>query len=129
MKKAFSMAAVAGVATGVTLEQHGMAGIQEVMDHFFPGIMTIGCAAMMPVAQEEIARQHPKLWEYVARHGSIQGAENAARFLKAVTMELGETLELDGPLEVSEGEATQRFADFTIRRLLRLELSRQRPAV
>jgi hypothetical protein len=59
MTKTFSTAAVLGVYTGRILNSDGFAPIHEVMDFFFPGIMTLGCAHMLDVASAEVARQYP----------------------------------------------------------------------
>ena len=48
--KAFDSLAVAGVYTGMVLEEGG--GIHEVMDHLYPGIMTLGTAVMQPAWRE-----------------------------------------------------------------------------
>ena len=54
---------VVGVATGFTLKENAMIEIHEVMDHLYPGIMTIGIAMMAESAKEEVLAQIPELRE------------------------------------------------------------------
>jgi cytochrome b subunit of formate dehydrogenase len=63
MTKELPIADVLTVVTGIQLVKGG--DFQAVMDVLFPGIFTIGCAAMQPKAAEEIQRQHPKLREFI----------------------------------------------------------------
>lgn len=107
--KDFPVAAVGGVCTGICL--NSFSGIHEVMDHLYPGIMTIGCAAMMTRARDELYRQHPKLREFVRVNGIPEGAEQAATFRQLLRMHFGETLSTEGPVEVSEAEARQAFEE------------------
>jgi hypothetical protein len=106
VKKAFPTLDVMGVYTGFVLNPKGFAGTHEVMDHFYPGIMTIGTAAMAPNASKEIARQIPEVatvsgdpakWE--------EYGHDAVRLL-------GPTLELDGPLNPSTAEVSGAFESF-----------------
>jgi len=83
---------VLGTYTGFVLKRGGFSEIHEVLDHLYPGIMTLGCAHMAKTAAKEIARQHPELaelgeciksnWEDYAHRG-------LARF--------GEFISVDGP--------------------------------
>ena len=83
---------VLGVLTGIVLKDHGFSEIHEVMDHFYPGIMTIGVAMMGDTARREVLRQHPELAELppCTKENFVQYAADAlARF--------GETISLIGP--------------------------------
>lgn len=116
MKKSFRIESVLGIVTGFVLEDGGFGGMQELMDHFYPGIMTIGCAAMSPAAKAEILRQHPKLRE-VAVHcpeGGRLTSEQIADFLRYARVCVGDTLEIQGPLEVSSDEAAKAFSEFLV---------------
>jgi len=44
--RTFKTIAVLEVYGGLVLEDGGFGDVQDVMDHFWPGIMTLGCAAM-----------------------------------------------------------------------------------
>ena len=105
--KQFPIAAIGGVLSGTCLEERGMAGIQSVMDHFYPGIMTIGCAAMQPAAAAEIRRQLPALAEWF---GMFHHVKDYSAFVESTRREFGDTLPLDGPLEVSDSEVEAAFA-------------------
>lgn len=100
------------VATGIMLAKG--ADFQGVMDHFYPGIMTIGCAAMQPAAADEIQRQHPKMREFIRVHGgglsgNVQAIED---FVQLARTCFGQTLTLEGPLEVSNAEVADAFLAF-----------------
>ena len=55
MKKSFPTLDVATVATGIMLRKG--ADFQGVMDHFYPGIFTIGCAAMHAEGEDSSGSQ------------------------------------------------------------------------
>lgn len=93
MKKEFDTLAVLGVYTGRVLEEGGMNGIHEVMDHFYPGIMTIGLAVMADRAKEEVLAQHPELAELPECTG-----ESYKDFVIEALKKLPKTLPLEGPL-------------------------------
>lgn len=106
--KAFPTLAVAGVYTGRLLAPGGFGDIHEVMDHLFPGIMTIGVAAMADVASAEVARQLPQL----ATLGK-PGDNDWQQYADRVVRELGPELSMHGPMAISDaaiGAAFDRFA-------------------
>lgn len=118
MKKAFRVEAVAGVATGVALEQVGsMAGIRQVMNHFYPGIMDGGMAAMQPVAAAEVYRQCPALRSFVDKHGEPDGyaADALDSYCRSLRMDIGEMVTLDGPIAVDLADAGRRVRDIATR--------------
>jgi hypothetical protein len=103
--KKFSTLAVLGAYSGRVLEDHGFASIHEVMDHFYPGIMTIGVAAMGKLAAIEIKRQVPAVEDF--RDGEDWRAY-AARGIET----FGSTIELQGPLDPDPQTVKAAFDDF-----------------
>ena len=91
--KAFPTLAVLGVWSGVCLER--FSDIAEVMDHLYPGIMTMRQAMMQPQAAAIIAAQHPEL------SGLPDIAEVGWRDFVASpeVSALGPTLDVSGPAE------------------------------
>lgn len=113
MKKAFDIEDVLTVVTGVMLRKG--ADFQGVMDHLYPGIMTIGCAAMWPTAAEEIQRQHPKLRDFCKRNEFNEADDRLSwcdGIVRAARVVFGSTLEIDGPHEVSNDRIQAAFDDF-----------------
>ena len=100
--KTFGTLAVLGVFTGRVLEEKGFAGIHEVMDHLYPGIMTLGIAAMAKQAAAEIGRQVP---------GAVPWTEGDDwRDYAAHAIEtLGPALAILGPHRVTTEEADAAF--------------------
>jgi hypothetical protein len=109
MKKSFKTIDILPVASGLTLYNGGFAGIQEVMDHFYPGIMTIGCAAMGKDAAEEVKKQLPDLTAKLAE--PFQESE-WEEWSKGVLAQLPETMELEGPTQVDCARVKKNFNDF-----------------
>ena len=103
-KKEFSTLAVAGVYTGRVLEHGGMNGIHEVMDHLYPGIMTIGIAAMADRASDVIGEQLPAL----AALGKPTD-DGWQAYADSVVKHLGPTLWVSGPDPVSKAEISAAF--------------------
>lgn len=101
--KPFPTADVMTVATGIKLADD--ADFHSVMDHLFPGIMTIVCAAMQPRAAQELKRQHPKISEIMR----IESPKNYGAFLSLATVCFGDTLAVSGPIEVSDDEVQAAF--------------------
>lgn len=121
--KAFPIGSVAGVCTGFVLDsEYGYATedgcIRDVMDHLCPGIMSIGCAVMMPYAGKEIYRQHPKLETFLNERPIVTNEEGGAdtdfldKLLAELKAEFGETIDIVGPMNVSQVEAERAFASF-----------------
>lgn len=105
-RKSFPTLAVMGAYTGYLLEEGKFGQIHEVMDHFYPGIMTIGVGAMQPNAAAEIKRQRPEV-------ADVPGDPAKYReFAEASVAALGATMDLEGPIDVSKGEAEEAFRNF-----------------
>jgi hypothetical protein len=100
--KAFGTLAVMGVFTGRVLEEHGFGRIHEVMDHLYPGIMTMGVAAMAEQAAAEIGRQVP---------GALPWTEGDdwRDYGRRAVAALGPTLNIIGPHRVTTEEADAAF--------------------
>ena len=107
MKRPFATLDVLGVYTGYVLREKGFAGVHEVMDHFFPGIMTIGVAAMFPRAAAEVKRQIPSVVEVPG-----DPKDDWKAYADAAVRVLGETLELEGPITLGDGEVQHAFDEF-----------------
>ena len=92
MKKPMPTLGVMGVYTGILLKQGGFGEIHEVMDHFYPGIMTIGVAMMADTAKREVLRQRPECLK-------LPDCEDIGyeRFAARALATFGESIELDGP--------------------------------
>lgn len=113
MKKSFDIEDVLTVVTGVMLRKG--ADFQGVMDHLYPGIMTIGCAAMQPTAAEEIQRQHPKMREFCRVNEMHEGDDRigwCADFVQLARVSFGSTIQIDGPHEVSNARIQAAFDAF-----------------
>ena len=91
--KPFGTLGVLGVVTGIVLEERGFGTIHEVMDHLFPGIMTIGCAVMSIRARDEILRQHP---EFAALPECTP--ENWQQWAEDAIKRFGQTIDISGPM-------------------------------
>ena len=103
--KTFGTLAVMGAYTGYLLEENGFGKIHEVFDHFFPGIMTLGVAALSKHASAEIARQCPEVKD-------VRGdPADWKTFGPASIAALGSTIDLRGPTEVSEVTIRHAFDD------------------
>lgn len=57
MIKTFPTSAVLATFSGRVLVN--FSEIHHLLDHLYPGIMTIGCAMVLPAARTTIERQHP----------------------------------------------------------------------
>ena len=102
--KAFPTLAVAGVYTGRLLQEGGFNDIHEVFDHLFPGIMTLGIAAMSNTASAEVARQLPQLV------GLGDVGDDWQAYAATALRVLGPTLDVGGPMHVSEAVVSGAFA-------------------
>ena len=102
--KTFPIEDVLTVVTGIMLKTG--ADFQGVMDVLYPGIMTIGCAAMQETASEEILRQHPKIREVLRTAPDPRQYED---FLQYMRIHFGPTLEIEGPHEVSGDQIDANF--------------------
>lgn len=67
MEKTFDTIAVLSITTGILTRK--MEDIYDVMDFFYPGIMTLGLAAMSGEAKKIILAQHPELAAVKIRSG------------------------------------------------------------
>jgi hypothetical protein len=121
--KAYPIGSIAGICTGIVLdEEYGYSGndgcIRDVMDHLCPGIMSIMCAMMMPNAASEIYRQHPKLEKFLNDRPLEKGEddkynlESLTELLAELKAEFGETLDIVGPMNVSQVEVERAMARF-----------------
>jgi hypothetical protein len=105
-KKTFRIVPVLGILTGRVLEEDGYSSIHELMDHFFPGIMTMGSVIMQPIARRAITEQYPFLKDI-----SIPG-EDWEGWLKKELPRLPGWLDLTGPIEVDPKERIELAANF-----------------
>lgn len=106
--KEFPTLAVMGVLTGIVLEERGFGGIHEVFDFFYPGIMTLGVAAMSPKAAAEVKRQLPEAPE-------MEEGEDYRVYAKRAIKALGKTVSLTGPHDVNDAEIGAAFDDMAAR--------------
>lgn len=116
--KAVSAAAIGGIVTGVVLETGGFGPIQDAMAHFWPGIMTVGCAAMADNAREEVLRQSPATAAYYEQHPLGRGddeitVEQCDEWLAGFIAAVGESVNLEGPINVSRTEIATAFEKLT----------------
>jgi hypothetical protein len=107
MKKSFKTVDVLGLWTGVVLSDEGFGPIHEIMDHFYPGIMTIGCAVMANDASKEVEKQLPEL-----KKQDPLGKQHWREWLKDTLPKLPKTLELDGPVTVDRKRISENFNNF-----------------
>lgn len=92
--KRFDTARVLTVYTGVCMKT-GVGMAQDVFDHLYPGIMTLGCAKKQPEAAQALAIQHPQL----AAIRPIDKTEgDYLRFLNDARAIFGDTMAVSGPL-------------------------------
>lgn len=90
------------------------ADMQGAMDVFYPGIMTLGCAAMLPRAQGIIMSQCPDLAAAAEQHPYIN-SEDVDTFLAAVkdlSDKFPDGVTICGPDIVDEATAKSHFDDF-----------------
>lgn len=112
-RKAFPLERVLTVFTGYCMRA-GVGCAQDVFDHLYPGIMTIGCGAMQPNASAELLRQHPQLGELTPiREGG--GTVECERFMVDAGAVFGRFLDVDGPVALKPGEADAAFERFGTR--------------
>ncbi len=83
---------VLGVYTGLVLKQGGFSEIHDVMDHLYPGIMTLGCAHMAGTARKEVLRQHPEFAELPECDSG-----NWEQFASDALAKFGPTIDVVGP--------------------------------
>lgn len=106
MKKAMPTLGVVGVSTGYVLKEKGFGEIHEVMDHLYPGIMTMGCAAMMTTAADHLKAQIAELKDLPPCMG-VNWRDVAAAALD----KFGPTIEVDGPHDVNSETVAKAFDD------------------
>ena len=90
------------------------ADMQEAMDVFYPGIMTVGCAAMLPRAQGIIRSQCPDLAAAAEQHPHIN-SRDVDTFIAAVkdlSCQFPDGVTICGPDNVDSATAKSHFDDF-----------------
>lgn len=97
MKKALPTLGVLGVYTGRVLSVGGFDQIHEVLDHFYPGIMTLGCAMALPTAQKEVLRQVPAVAEIPSPGNNAEWGAKVSAYAALALEKFGPTIELEGP--------------------------------
>jgi hypothetical protein len=107
--KDFDIEDVLTVVTGVVIR--APSNFQEVMDVLFPGIFTIGCAAMQPTAAKELQRQHPKIREFL-RTAPVPSKDTLDDFIQLARICFGDKLSVTGPLNVKHSEIKEAFEEF-----------------
>lgn len=106
MKKTFKAIVLLQAATGRVLPPGTMSDVHEFFDHLYPGIMTLGLAAMTPYTQQHVVKEFPILGELPKftdenwPHTTVEALEM-----------LPESFEVEGPLAISEGTADQAFEE------------------
>lgn len=107
--RTFKTEAVLGAYTGIC-PPCGFSSIHDVLDHLFPGIMTIGCAAVTGsgVGPREIAKRQPSISEYIEKNGGPT-TDNWESWFQAAINGLGEDMELSGPSANQSELATEAF--------------------
>lgn len=104
-KKHFKTEAILTVTSGINLGD--FAWVHELMDFLFPGIMTIGVAAMSQIARTELLRQHPSLKDLPEIT-----TRNWSQWLTKNMPLLPKTFEIEGPLNVPNKDVEKAFSDF-----------------
>jgi hypothetical protein len=92
--KAFPIENVLTVYTGYCMKA-GVGIAQDVFDHFYPGIFTLGAAMKQPAAAAELLRQFPRLAEIAPIAGGLAECE---RFLSEARRMFGDSMDVDGPM-------------------------------
>lgn len=91
-RKALPTLGVIGAASGCLLKDKGFGEIHEVFDHFYPGIMTLGIAAMGYKIKPLICSQVPA----VERYDSVRIERDGYATVAADALtEFGDTIELN----------------------------------
>ncbi len=105
--KSFRTDIVLSVTTGILMAEGGYDEVHGLMDFFFPGIMTIGSAAMQPVAKEAILKAHPEL-------GKLPPLEDEKwkEWRDSVMKMLPRSIILYGPMDVPQDVIKKSFDDF-----------------
>lgn len=106
-KKSFRITPIMGVVSGIVLEDGGWVDMQEVMNHFFPGIMTMGAVVMSPVAKEAILEQHPFLASV-----PLPTPATYKQWVQEEMSKLPAYLDLEGPLKVDETRRKKLAEEF-----------------
>jgi hypothetical protein len=92
VKKAFPTLGVVGAYTGCVVCP--VSAIHEVFDHLYPGIMTLGLAAMAEPAKTYLGATIPTLATLPA-----VTPENYQEVAALALAQFGPTMEVDGPIE------------------------------
>lgn len=101
----FSTARVMTVYTGYCMGR-GIGIAQDVFDHLYPGIMTLGCAAIQPKAALELERQFPQLRNIKP---VVEGSTDYLRFLNDATAMFGAEMDVIGSVTVTDAEIREAF--------------------
>jgi hypothetical protein len=92
MIKTFDTSAVLATYSGRVLKD--FSEIHHLLDHLYPGIMTLGCAMVLPEARATIERQHPGINE-IDRPADWTDAEQRLDYLRRAESVFGATMALD----------------------------------
>lgn len=106
MKKQFKTLAVVGAYSGRLLEHGCFGDIHDVFDHLYPGIMTLGVAAMADNASRELLIQEPRLMMFDEVAFQKLGID---QFKHSALCVLGESIEVDCPVHVSKTDIKSAF--------------------
>ena len=95
MIKSFATSAILATYSGRVLVD--FSEIQNLLDHLYPGIMTLGCAMVLPEARATIKRQHPGI-DQISPPQDWSDAEQRADYLRRAEGVFGAFMLLDnGP--------------------------------
>lgn len=115
-KKAVPTIGVFETITGfILLETGGASRVHEVMDVLYPGIMTMGIAAMAKTAGEELRRQLPEVDKFLNKY-PIPRKDGAYilsmldEYAAMIVSNFGVTLEIEGPHVVTKCHVAECFA-------------------
>ena len=99
MIKNFPTSAVLATYSGRVLKD--FSEIHHLLDHLYPGIMTLGCAMVLPEARATILRQHPGI-DQIDAPADWSDAEQRLDYLRRAEGVFGATMALDNGPNASE---------------------------
>ena len=91
MRKNFPTLGVLGAYTGFVLSDHGFSQIHEVFDFYYPGIMTLGVAAMANDIKSKLLACVPGLENCTSESVKELGWKE---FAKSALLQFGESIQL-----------------------------------